>query len=87
MEYGYVLFAERCALPFGDTNQLPIHFPENASGVPPDGYPELGKLHSDTFLRASFEGKKGIYCRCVGEISYPNGIATFVLHRAEVYLD
>lgn len=87
-EYGYQLRDNGCQPGPRVDDLLPINFPPGTSGhIPPDEFPELIKLHSDAFLRASFKAKKGIYCRCVGEISYPDGIATFVLRRAEVYLD
>jgi len=87
-EYGYQLWDIGCEPGPRVDNLLPINFPPGTSRhIPPDEFPELNKLHSDAFLRASFEAKKGIYCRCIGEISYPDGIATFVLHRAEVYLE
>jgi hypothetical protein len=88
LEYGYQLWDHGCEPGPRVDDLLPIDFPPGTSrNIPPDEFPELNKLHSDAFLRAAFEAKKGIYCRCVGEVSYPNGIATFVLRRAEVYLD
>jgi hypothetical protein len=87
-EYGYQLWDHGCEPGPRVENLLPINFPRGTSRlIPPSEFPELAKLHSDIFLRAAFEGKKAVYCRCVGEITYPDGIATFLLHGAEVYLE
>lgn len=86
-EYGYQLWDSGCDAGPRVDDMLPIDFrPGTSKLIPPAEFPELAKLHSDTFLRTAFEGKKDVYCRCVGEITYPNGVATFLLDSAEVYL-
>ena len=79
-EYGYKLIDDGCGDPM--TGLLPVSFPPGTShAIPPDGYPELAKLHSDEFMRSAL-GKR-IYCKCVGEVTFSDGHPTFLLHRAE----
>lgn len=86
-EYGYQLWDHDCESGPHVENLLPIGFPPGTSRwIPPNEFPELAKLHSDAFLRAAYDRKKGIYCRCIGDITYPHGVATFALRSAEIYL-
>ncbi|WP_093012424.1 hypothetical protein [Sphingobium sp. YR768] len=78
-EYGYFLQDYGCVDPVDGTGLLDIALP---TGSRLDGFPELAKLSSQTWI-AGAVGKVP-RCTCIGIVSFEQGNVTFTLKEAVI---